>query len=77
MNTSANRGWNFEAESTHLFVDELLPSSSLPSKPLETTSDVLLALLFGEADGEDDNATVVLGDVGELVAGVVDCKVVD
>ncbi len=52
--------------------DKLLSTLPTPSKPLPKTTDVLLAILVGDADGEGDNETVVLGDAGELVAGGVD-----
>lgn len=55
--------------------DRLLPTSPTPSKPLPKTTDVLIALLAGEADGEGDNVTAVLEDAGEVVAGGVDREV--
>ena len=52
--------------------DKSFPTSPTPSKPLPKTTDVLLALLAGEADGEGENVTAVVEDAGEVVAGGVD-----
>ena len=80
MSTSSIRSREFEAESTHAFIDELLPlppPCSEPPPPAGAT-DELPDLLFGaesplEADGAEFGVTEVpgseLGDVGEPAAG--------